>query len=93
MTRRLRILFLGATWQGSSPRALCRALAEREDTEVLEQDEDHFNPLWTSVPLSVLNRAIPYGLHSIENWIHDDYKQRLLDLSGSDLMCVAKPKG
>ena len=93
MTRRLRILFLGETWQGSSTRALCRALAEREDTQVLEQGEDHFNPRWKSVPLSVLNRAIPYDLHSIENWIHDDYKQRLLDLPGSELMCVAKPKG
>ena len=51
MTHRLRILFFGETWQGSSARALCRALAEREDTEVLELGEDHFNPrpTWSNV--------------------------------------------
>lgn len=58
MTRRLRILFLGETWQGSSARALCRALAAREDTEVLEQGEDHLNPLWRRLDLRLLRRAI-----------------------------------
>ncbi len=32
-------------------------------------------------------------LYSIGNWIYDNYKQRLLDFSGSELMCIAKPKG
>lgn len=58
MTRRLRILFFGATWQGCSPRALCRAMSEREDIEVLEVDEDHCNPLWRRLDLRLLRRVI-----------------------------------
>ena len=68
MTRRLRILSLGETWQGSSARALCRALAEREDTEVLELGGDHFNPRWKSVSLRLLRRAIALWTRADQRW-------------------------
>lgn len=71
VTHRLRILFFGETWQGSSARALCRALAEREDTEVLELGEDHFNPRWKSVPLRLLRRVIA-------PWTRADQRRQLL---------------
>ena len=82
----MRILFLGETWQGSSARALCRALAEREDTEVLELGEDHFNPHWRSVPLRMLR-------HAIASWTRADQRRQLLAAARSfrpDVLLVYK---
>ncbi len=86
MTHRLRILFFGETWQGSSARALCRALAEREDTEVLELGEDHFNPRWKSVSLCLLRRVIA-------SWTRADQRRQLLAAARSfrpDVLLVYK---
>lgn len=54
-------------------------------------DDQYYVHQFRRVPY--LLSSNPYDLHSENNWSHGDCKQKVLDLSGSELMCVAKLKG
>lgn len=58
MTRRLRILFFGETWQGSSARSLFEALMRRLDVEAAQVGEDHFYPNYHRLELRIAQRLI-----------------------------------
>ena len=53
-----RILFIGETWQGSSARSLCEALALLPEVVVSDVGVDHFLPSHRNLPLRIANRLL-----------------------------------
>jgi hypothetical protein len=54
----IRILFVGASWQGSSARSLREALALDRETVINDIGEDHFLPRYRHLPLRIANRLL-----------------------------------
>jgi glycosyltransferase involved in cell wall biosynthesis len=67
---KIKILFVGATWKGSSARSLREGLGQLPDVFMDEVGEDHFLPLYRSKPLRALNRLVkPWQIKDLEREI------------------------
>lgn len=53
-----RILFVGETWQGSTARALCEALALQPKVAISDVGEDRFFPKYHHLPMRIVNRLL-----------------------------------
>ena len=58
MSKNLRLLFVGETWNGSSARSLCSALADTNEVELDDIGEDHYIPKGRSLILRGMNRLM-----------------------------------
>ena len=56
--QKLRILFVGETWNGSSARSMREALSRCEGVEIDDVGEDLYLPPYRSVQLRAINRAL-----------------------------------
>ncbi|MGH9960589.1 MAG: hypothetical protein ACREBC_26295, partial [Pyrinomonadaceae bacterium] len=54
----MRILFVGASWQGSSARSLREALVLQPKVAISDVGEDHFVPTYRHLPLRIANRLL-----------------------------------
>ena len=52
----MKILFIGASWKGSSARSLLEGLESIPETFIDEVNEDHYKPLYKSLVLRLINR-------------------------------------
>jgi hypothetical protein len=63
-----RILFIGASWLGSSARSLREAIAMQPGVEISDIAEDHFIPNYRHVPLRIANRLLrPLQLRELKS--------------------------
>ena len=54
----IRILFIGETWQGSSARSLGEALALQPQVILSDVGQDHYLPIYRTLPLRIANRLL-----------------------------------
>ncbi|WLI88019.1 glycosyltransferase [Massilia sp. R2A-15] len=85
----MKILFVGATWKGSSARSLREGLGQIPEVFMDEVGEDHFLPLYRSKPLRALNRLVkPWQIKDLEREITTK-----LDALKPDVLIIYKGNG
>jgi hypothetical protein len=85
----LKILFVGATWKGSSARSLREALEVLPDVFLDEVGEDHYLPLYRSIVLRICNRIM-------NRWQRNDLEREIkakIRAIKPDVMIVYKGSG